>query len=75
MFELDVQARRFRAFQRIGGEWGTIMHEKPLDAKHALELPAFEEAEEAWAAHEAAAVGRIRVRAEDAPVAPEWVIV
>lgn len=28
---VDIDAGRFRAFQRVGNEWGKIMHEKLLN--------------------------------------------
>ena len=27
----DLETERFRAFQRVGNNWGKIMHEKPLN--------------------------------------------
>ena len=73
VFEVDLARSRLRAFQRVGSAWGAIMHEKswanasaPLAAPHGA-------ASSGSTPMEAAAVGAIRVRAEDPPVSPWWV--
>jgi len=77
-FEIDTSSRRFRAFQRVGSEWGSIQHEKALDAPSLRSVAGSVSGggqEEQWIAHESAAVGSIHVRAQDARVTPEWVVV
>ena len=67
-FELDVEAGRFRAFQRVGSGWGKIMHEKPLN--RTAPPPALPLAPEAGGA------GSVRVLAADLAnvVPPHYVV-
>lgn len=62
---VDVDAGRFRAFQRVGSDWGKIMHEKPLNrtAPAASQLPTRTGLEELQ--HPQSEVGTVRVRAMD----------
>ena len=36
-FEVDVEQQRFRVFQRVGGMWGAIMHEKTLNVSSPMQ--------------------------------------
>ena len=60
-FELDIVKGRFRAFQRVGDEWGKIMHEKPLNRT----APPWAARPARRAGLSGAGAGLVRMRAED----------
>ena len=84
-FEIDVEAGRFRAFQRVGSEWGKISHEKnisrttplPVLSAPAVVVPTRRRRLSAGVGRDAAAVvGKVWIRAEDSDhVLPDHVVV
>ena len=68
--ELDIEAGKFRAFQRVGSGWGKIMHEKPLNRMAPPPVAPL-----AGGPGEGGGVGSIRVRAADIAVVPSHHIV
>jgi hypothetical protein len=59
----DIDAGRFRAFQRVGSDWGKIMHEKPLNRTAPAVLQSASGQEELQHPHDG--VGTVHVRAMD----------